>query len=520
MITDRFDRSAETAPERLFVKGGEAAFTYGEAAGMSHAIAAGLVAEGLAGPGTTGHVGLLAPNDPLALIALIGVVRTGTPYVPLAATDADPALAGFMDTADVEVLICHPALADRVEALRRLHPRLRAVVGFDAPLEPGGATLAGWLADHAGARHDHRAAPDDVALIKASGGTTGAPKAILQTHRALETAYRTLNRYAAPQTDDPVHLVVAPLTHAAGASTLAFAEFAATNVLAGARAPEAILAQMEEARVSHIFLPPTVIYRLLAQPEAATRDLSALECIVYGAAPMSADKLAEGLRLWGPVFLQAYGQSEAPGLVSVLSRRDHLIAPGADDAPLRSAGRPTGACEVALMDDAGNILPDGEAGEIVLKGDLVTPGYYKNDEANEEAHRFGWHHTGDIGRFDRDGFLYIVDRKKDMIISGGFNIYPSEIEQVIWSHGAVQDCAVVGVADEDWGELVTAVVELKPGATADEAEIIALCRARLGPVKSPKRVLFWEALPRSPVGKVLKKDIRARLNREESGEET
>ncbi len=511
MITDRFDKGAEAAPERLFVTGGGVAFTYGQAHAMSHAIAAGLRAAGLAG----GHVGMLAPNDPLALVALIGVIRAGATYVPLAATDADPALAGFMDTADVEVLICHDSLSGRIPALREHFPRLRAVVGFGAPAEAGGPCLADWLTAHDGARVSHRAAPDDVALIKASGGTTGKPKAILQTHRALETAYRTLNRYAAPETPDPVHLVVAPLTHAAGASTLAFAEFAMTNVLAGGRDPASILAQMEEARVSHIFLPPTVIYRLLAEESAATRDLSALECIVYGAAPMSADKLAEGLRLWGPVFLQAYGQSEAPGLVSVLSRRDHLIPKGADAAPLKSAGRPTGACEVALMDEAGGFVPVGEAGEIVLRGELVTPGYYRNDAANEEAHRFGWHHTGDVGRFDRDGFLHIVDRKKDMIITGGFNVYPSEVEQVIWGLEAVQDCAVVGVKDADWGEVVTAVVELKPGMQASEDQIITACRVALGPVKSPKQVLFWQALPRSPVGKVLKKDIRAQLNGEE-----
>jgi acyl-CoA synthetase (AMP-forming)/AMP-acid ligase II len=164
---------------------------------------------------------------------------------------------------------------------------------------------------------------------------------------------------------------------------------------------------------------------------------------------------------------------------------------------------------VEVMDDEGRLLPRGQRGEIVVRGGLVMKGYYKNPQATEEASTFGWHHTGDIGVIDEDGFVYIVDRKKDMIISGGFNVFPSEVEQVLWSHPAVQDCAVIGVPDEKWGEAVKAVVELKPGATAAADELIALAKDRLGGVKAPKSVDFVATLPRSPVGKVLKKDLRA-----------
>jgi acyl-CoA synthetase (AMP-forming)/AMP-acid ligase II len=250
-----------------------------------------------------------------------------------------------------------------------------------------------------------------------------------------------------------------------------------------------------------------MIYRLLAHPDARTRDCSSLEYVVYGAAPMSVDKLREGLELWGPVFVQIYGQAEAPGVITFLSREDHTRI----GRHLASAGRPTGACEVALMDEHGTIVGAGMRGEIVVRGELVTPGYLDNAEANAQARRFGWHHTGDVGEFDADGYLYIVDRLKDMIISGGFNIYPSEIEQFLWSHPAVQECAVVGVPDGEWGERVVAVVELKEGASASAAELIELCKQRLGSVKAPKQVEFWNTLPRSPVGKVLKKDVRERL---------
>ena len=175
-----------------------------------------------------------------------------------------------------------------------------------------------------------------------------------------------------------------------------------------------------------------------------------------------------------------------------------------------SCGRPTVFTQVEIMDDDGRLLAPNERGEIVVRGTLVMKGYYRNPKATEEASRFGWHHTGDIGFKDDDGYFYIVDRKRDMIISGGFNIYPSEIEQVLWAHPSVQDCAVVGVPDEKWGEAVKAVIQMKEGTKATVEELAAFCRQRLGGMKTPKSFEIWDQLPRSPVGKVLKRTIRDR----------
>jgi acyl-CoA synthetase (AMP-forming)/AMP-acid ligase II len=225
---------------------------------------------------------------------------------------------------------------------------------------------------------------------------------------------------------------------------------------------------------------------------------------------MSVDKLIEAIKVFGPVLTQTYGQAEAAMICTVFSPHDHVVALESNKRHrLTSCGKVAPLMRLEVMDDAGNILPRGERGEIVLRGGLVMKGYYKNPQATEEASTFGWHHTGDIGVIDEDGFVYIVDRKKDMIISGGFNVFPGEVEQVLWSHPAVQDCAVIGVPDEKWGEAVKAVVELKPGAAATADELIALAKDRLGGVKAPKSVDFTTALPRSPVGKVLKKDLRA-----------
>jgi acyl-CoA synthetase (AMP-forming)/AMP-acid ligase II len=259
-----------------------------------------------------------------------------------------------------------------------------------------------------------------------------------------------------------------------------------------------------------LFLPPTVIYALLETPGIESRDFSSLRYLMYGAAPMSLDKLRRAIEMFGPVMHQGYGQTEAPGSIAFLRPGDHFVdGKIAPDSRLSACGLPAITNAISIQDDHGQHLAQGENGEICVGGDIVMKGYYKQPDKTAEAIVDGWLHTGDIGHLDAEGFLHITDRKKDLIISGGFNVYPSEVEQVIWSHPSVLDCAVIGVPDEKWGEAVKAVIELKPGQSVSAEDIIALCKDRLGSVKAPKSVDFIATLPRSPVGKVLKKDIRA-----------
>ena len=225
---------------------------------------------------------------------------------------------------------------------------------------------------------------------------------------------------------------------------------------------------------------------------------------------MSAARLEEALTRIGPVMAQLFGQTEAPMMISMMPPADHVDA---DGSPIRerlsSAGRPAPLVQVAVLDEHGREVPGGERGEIGVRGSLVMAGYYKDPEATAEAGRHGWHHTGDIGFLDPDGFLHIVDRAKDMIISGGFNVYSTEVEQALLAHPDVQDCAVIGVPDEKWGERVVAVVQPYAGRSADPDDVRAFVRERIGGVKAPKEVLVWGDLPRSKVGKVLKVDIRS-----------
>jgi len=287
--------------------------------------------------------------------------------------------------------------------------------------------------------------------------------------------------------------------------------------------PKLVFEIIKTQRVTEFFLPPTVIYRLLAQLSPAKRwlakmlkkvDFSSVRYLFYGAAPMSVDKLKEAIKFFGPIMMGGYGQTEAPAGISTLRPEEHfkngINGDLADDTRLQSVGRPGPFIKVEMMDEENNILKQGETGEICVQGDLLMKGYYNAPEKTAETIIDGWLHTGDIGHMDNEGYLYITDRKKDMIISGGFNVYPQSVEQVIWSHPAVQDCAVIGVPDDDWGEAVKAVIELKSGHRLEPAEIIKLCKDKLGSVKTPKTVDIIEELPRSHNGKVLKKDLRAK----------
>jgi acyl-CoA synthetase (AMP-forming)/AMP-acid ligase II len=331
------------------------------------------------------------------------------------------------------------------------------------------------------------------------------------TARNLETM-TALTLMGYPFSGRPAYLALAPLTHAAG--VLCFPVLALGGRIVVMRAPDLgrFLELVETERITHTFLPPTLIYMLLGHEAIGRTDLSSLQCFWYGAAPMSTARLTEALDVIGPVMAQLFGQSEAPMMVSMLPPSEHFDGDRIATRRLASAGRPAPLVQVAIMDsETGVLLPDGERGEIVVRSSLVMAGYYKNQEATAEASRFGWHHTGDVGYLDDEGYLFIVDRLKDMIITGGFNVYSAEVEQALMQHPSVRDCAVIGLPDEKWGERVEAVVELKPGQAIEPAELIAFVKERIGSVKAPKRVQLWAELPRSRVGKVLKTEVRAEL---------
>jgi acyl-CoA synthetase (AMP-forming)/AMP-acid ligase II len=354
-------------------------------------------------------------------------------------------------------------------------------------------------------------------MIAGTGGTTGQPKGVMLSGRNLETmSALTLMSY--PFEGRPVYLALAPLTHAAGVLCFPILALAGRIVMMPKADLTEFLDLIERRRVTHTFLPPTLIYMLLENPKLAATDRSSLQCFWYGAAPISVTRLEEAIDKIGPVMAQLFGQTEAPMMISTMAPRDHFNPDGTIARQrLASAGRPTPLTQLAVMDDEGRLLPPGDRGEIVVRGSLVMEGYYKNPEATAEVSRFGWHHTGDIGYLDQENFLTIVDRAKDMIITGGFNVYSIEVEQALLQHPDVMDSAVFGLPDAKWGERVAAVVQAHSGRSLNVDELIHFVKGRIGSVKAPKQVDIWPDLPRSRVGKVLKKEIRAAILSREKG---
>lgn len=502
---DFFDRGVSLWPDRLCVKDQSVSRSFREVQERSCQIANVLMAGGV-GPGD--KVGVYSGNCAAALEAMLGILRAGAVWVPVNARNAIAENTYIFGNCDVEVLFIQSDFAGHIPELRAACPQIGRVICLDAEVA-GAETFEALIAQAPAEDPDVPEQRDAMATLFSSGGTTGRPKGAAWSNLTWETIISNFLS-ALPPRKPPVHLMVTPLSHAAGVVGFSLLAAGATQIILPGFDATKVMQAIEQEKVSYVFLPPTAIYSLLSYQHVRDYDVSSLEYFLYAAAPMSVERLKECIDVFGPVMAQTFGQAEAPMFCTVLTPREHLVVGDpARERILASCGRPALLNRVAVMDDAGRILPSGERGEIVVRGNLVMLGYYNNPEATAEASQFGWHHTGDIGEFDEEGYLYIVDRKRDMIISGGFNIYPSEVEQVIWAHPAVQDCAVIGVPDDKWGEAVKAVVEPRPGAQIDSDELILFCKARLGSVKAPKSVDVWQQLPRSPVGKVRKKDIRA-----------
>lgn len=343
----------------------------------------------------------------------------------------------------------------------------------------------------------------DVALLSYTGGTTGRPKGAMRRHGAV-TPWTTsiLADFEFPQT--PRYLTVAPISHVAGTKVLPVLILGGTVHLMTGFDPERVLATIEREQINCSLMVPTMIYALLDAPAFERSDLSSLELLLYGAAAMSPSRLEEGLKRIGPVFSQLYGQTECYP-ATMLRKSDHSL----DRKHLfQSCGFPVTSADVRLLDDEGQEVAVGEAGEICIRSPYAMECYWKQDELTAETLKFGWLHTGDIGRRDDDGYLYIVDRKKDMVITGGFNVYPRELENILTSHPAVADAAVVGIPDKKWGEAVTALVVQRPGLNVTAESLVQLVKDRKGSVQTPKRVHFIQSLPMTPLGKVDKKALR------------
>jgi len=505
-FSDLLLASLRRRPDRVAFAQDGLEVTYREVEDRVARLAALLVQRGL---GRGDGVGVLSPNRPEVFYAQTAPGFAGGRYTalhPLGSLD-DHRYA--CDEAELRFLLVDPVYASRAAELSSLCPSVEAVFTF-GPSEVG--EDLGALLDEvspASLRWGTRL-PEDLTWLLYTGGTTGVPKAAMLPERAVAQMVHSVSiGWDLP--NERRYLACAPISHAAGMLVTPVLLAGGTVVLMRSFDPGEWLRLAAAQRITLGLLVPTMIYAILDHPDLDGAELSAVETIMYGASPMSPTRLVEGIERVGPVFAQLYGQTECAGIGTSMSRADHRPN---DPDRLTACGFPMPGARVAIFDDEGNECAAGEPGEICVQGASVMQGYFKQPELTAETLADGWLHTGDVAVRDDTGLMYIVDRKKDMIVSGGFNVFPREIEDVLTSHPSVSIAAVIGVPDEKWGEAVTALVVARPGVTCDPDALRQLVRERKGAIYAPKTIEIVDSLPLTAVGKADKKVLRARYWRD------
>lgn len=482
--------------------------TRGQVAARTSQFMAALGASGL-GPGV--RIAILSRNRPEVIYSVFAAMFLGAVHAALHPMGSVDDYLHIVDDAEIDAVIFDSAnFADRIRELKERSPRdLKLFALGDCDFAPSLSNLA------IGYDPVPLVAPnlsgDETYKLIYSGGTTGKSKAVQNSYRSNYTT--TIIQMAEWEWPSPPRLLLcAPLSHSGSPMSVPVLMRGGVVHILEAFDPTKVLEAIQELRPNCILLVPTMIYKLLDHPDFDKYDLSSLEVIYYGASTMSVPRLQEGIRRIGPIFFQFYGQAEAPMTITILRRSEHLVD---DPTRLASCGRPVPWVDVTLLNDQGEPVPDEEPGEICVRGPLVMSEYLSRPDLTEYTFRHGWLHTGDVAVRDRDGFLRIVDRSKDMIITGGFNVYSREVEDALGTHPSVSAAAVFGIPDEKWGELVTAAVSLRVGCAVTAEELMHHVRKLKGPVQTPKRIEFVDQIPVTPVGKPNKNALRDRFGSRE-----
>ncbi len=471
------------------------------------------------GVGVDDRVAFLDRNGLEYFEVLFGGAMSGAVNVAVNWRLAPAEMAGVIDDARAKVLVVHPEFVPHLASMESGLPWVSRVVVLgdpkaDADLE-GASDLArrvgyeDWLAGHPGVDPGHEGGPDDVSMQLYTSGTTGLPKGVMLGNGNVEVMLDVAAGHGFGIDERTVSLVAMPLFHIGGSGwALSGMSRGGISVILRDMDPVEVLRLVAAERITHAFLVPAVLMALLVTPGIATTDLSSLDTIFYGASPVAEDVLVRCLDAFGCRFAQVYGMTETSGAIVLLTHDDHDPR-GPRRHLLRAAGKPLPGVELEIVDpDTGAEVPPGVVGEIRTRSGFNMLGYWDKHEETARTIVDGWLRTGDAGYLDEDGYLFLHDRIKDMVVSGGENVYPAEIENVLLAMTGVADAAVIGVPDDKWGETVKAVVVPGPGADLDAAAVIAFCRQRLAHYKCPTSVDFATALPRNPSGKVLKRELR------------
>ena len=417
----------------------------------------------------------------------------------------------IINYSEANTLFFGPELLEMVDSLRSRLSRIKTFISFKNA-GPDRIAYSDLLDAHPEIEPDVQVEEEDPLFIFYTSGTTGVPRGALYTHyRAMDDTRRSV--IALSLEHEVRQIQVMPLFHVGGTKNFwSYFFVGGSNVIMPQTSfdPAATLKAVQDEKATDIHIVPTHLAAFLTLPDVNQYDLSSLKRMFYAASPMPLELLKKGMEKWGPIFVQGYGSSEDGPNVTTLSRQQHNVLDRApqEQRPLASAGFPHIGVHVRIVDDDGDDLEPGEVGEIIVKSQSTMQEYWRRPEETRETVVEGWVHTGDMGRYDERGYIYIVDRKKDMIISGGENIYPREIEEILYQHPSVREAAIIGIPDPYWVEKVHAVIVLKTGQKATSDAIIGYCKERLAHFKAPKSVTFVQDLPKNPAGKILKRELR------------
>ena len=418
-------------------------------------------------------------------------------------------LEHIINYSEANVLFVGPELIEMANQLRPRLPQVKNFISFEVSA-PDMIFHHDLVTTYSKAEPDIQVEEDDPVGIIYTSGTTGVPRGALYTHRRFIDDSQTLamNMHLQP---GHKRILITPLFHIAGNTHFRSSLYTGgCSIIMKFFSPEATLQAIQNERVTHVDIVPTHLVAMLNLPDIDKYDFSSLEFLWYGGSPMPLEVLKKGIKVFGPIIAQAYGQSETGPAICHLSREDHnvLDRPEKEQKKLRSAGRPDIGVQVRIVDEKGNDVEAGDVGEITVRSKHTMVEYWHKPEESSKTILNGWVHTGDMGYYDDEGYIYIADRKKDMIISGGENVYPREVEEILYQHPAVLEAAVIGVPDPYWVEKVHAVVEIREGVSTTAEELIAFCKKRIAGYKVPKTIEFVDSLPKNPAGKILKRELR------------
>jgi acyl-CoA synthetase (AMP-forming)/AMP-acid ligase II len=511
-LHDFFDYHTREHPDTEFAVEGERRLTYRQARDEGNRLANALVDAGLQ---VGDRAAILSKNSIEYVLLYYACSKAGVALVPLNYRLAPPEWSYILDDSQAKVLFAAAEFVPGIESVRGELSRVGQFVTLDGE---GAAGWTGFRAFGAGkptTAPDRAVSPDDDVYQMYTSGTTGRPKGAVLTHRAaVANAVQVAFAMGATIDSKPGDrwLIVAPVYHAAAAITVFSGVYwCACLYIMADFVPHEVVRALDEENVTMTTLVPAMIQACLVMvPDVAQREYQSLRLISYGGSPIAEQTLRRAVEVFKCDFAQGYGMTETTAVISYLLPSDHQRALREKPSLLLSAGRPLVGTEVRLVDENDKPVPHGAIGEIIMRGPQLMRGYWNLPEATAEALRGGWMHTGDAGVMDEEGFIYIQDRVKDMIVSGGENVYPREVEEVLFQHAAVADAAVIGVPDARWGETVKAIVVPREGQQPTAEEIMEFCRGRLGGFKLPRSVDFVESLPRNPSGKVLKRELRER----------